>query len=143
MTVRAAARLPQPPEVIELDVNRPEDLDVIGIADDELEASLAALYLQHGFEPIREAVVAAFDGRITYALTTHVDHKTELQEELARQGRQVAYNVLDVQGPPHDRTFTCAAVIDGEEVGVGTGRSKKDAEQAAAREALDRLAHAA
>ena len=108
-----------------------------------LEASLAALYLQHGFEPIREAVVAAFDGRINYALTTHVDHKTELQEELARQGRQVAYNVLDVQGPPHGRTFTCAAMIDGEEAGVGTGRSKKDAEQAAAGKALARLRQAA
>jgi ribonuclease III len=108
-----------------------------------LEASLAALYLQHGFEPIREAVVAAFEGRIDYALTSHVDHKTELQEELARRGRQVVYNVLDVQGPPHDRTFTCAAIIDGEEVGVGTGRSKKAAEQAAARQALDRLAAAA
>jgi ribonuclease-3 len=108
-----------------------------------LEASLAALYLQHGFEPIREAIVAAFDGRIEYALTTHVDHKTELQEELARRGLQVVYNVLDVQGPPHDRTFTCAAVIEGKEVGVGTGRSKKAAEQAAARQALDRLAAAA
>jgi ribonuclease III len=108
-----------------------------------LEASLAALYLQHGFEPIREAIVAAFDGRIQYALTSHVDHKTELQEELARRGRHVVYNVLDVKGPPHDRTFTCAAVIDGEEVGVGSGRSKKAAEQAAAREALDRLAAAA
>ena len=108
-----------------------------------LEASLAALYLQHGFEPIREAIVAAFDGRIEYALTTHVDHKTELQEELARRGRQVVYNVLDVQGPPHDRTFKCAAMIDGKEVGVGTGRSKKAAEQAAARQALDRLAAAA
>jgi ribonuclease III len=108
-----------------------------------LEASLAALYLQYGFEPIREAIVAAFDGRIEYALTTHVDHKTELQEELARRGLQVVYNVLDVQGPPHDRTFTCAAVIEGKEVGVGTGRSKKAAEQAAARQALDRLAAAA
>ena len=108
-----------------------------------LEASLAALYLQRGFEPIAEAVVAAFDGRIAYALTTHVDHKTELQEALARQGRQVAYSVLEVKGPPHDRTFTCAAVIDGEEAGVGTGQSKKAAEQAAARQALDRLAAAA
>ena len=108
-----------------------------------LEASLAALYLQHGFEPIREAVVDAFDGRIVYALTSHVDHKTELQEELARQGKQVVYNVLDVQGPPHDRLFTCAAVINGEEVGVGRGRSKKAAEQDAAREALDRLGVAA
>jgi ribonuclease-3 len=108
-----------------------------------LEASLAALYLQHGFEPIREAIVAAFEGRVLYALTTHVDHKTELQEELARQGRHVVYNVLDVKGPPHDRTFTCAAVVDGEEVGVGSGRSKKAAEQAAAQEALDRLIEAA
>jgi ribonuclease III len=101
-----------------------------------LEASLAALYLERGFEPIEQAIVAAFDGRITYALTTHVDHKTELQEELARRGRHVAYSVLEVAGPPHDRTFTCAALIDGEEAGVGTGRSKKAAEQAAARQAL-------
>jgi ribonuclease III len=108
-----------------------------------LEASLAALYLQHGFERIREAVVGAFDGRIEYALTTHVDHKTELQEELARRGQQVSYNVLDVDGPPHDRTFTCAAVIDGQEAGTGSGRSKKAAEQAAARQALDRLLAAA
>jgi ribonuclease III len=108
-----------------------------------LEASLAALYLRHGFEPIRDAIVGAFEGRIGYALTSHVDHKTELQEELARRGRQVVYNVLDVEGPPHDRTFTCAAMIDGEEAGVGTGRSKKAAEQAAARQALDRLAAAA
>jgi ribonuclease III len=108
-----------------------------------LEASLAAVYLQHGFEPIRDAIVAAFDGRIAYALTSHVDHKTELQEELARRGQQVVYNVLDVQGPPHDRVFTCAALIEGEEVGVGTGRSKKAAEQAAARQALDRLTAAA
>ena len=105
-----------------------------------LEASLAALYLEHGFEPIRDAIVAAFDGRITYALTSHVDHKTELQEELARRGQQVTYAVLEVEGPPHDRTFRCAAVIDGEEAGVGTGRSKKAAEQAAARKALDRVA---
>ena len=108
-----------------------------------LEASLAALYLEHGFESIRVAVVAAFDGRIQYALTSHVDHKTELQEELARRGLQVVYNVLDVKGPPHDRLFTCAAMIDGKEVGVGRGRSKKAAEQDAAREALDRLAPAA
>jgi ribonuclease-3 len=108
-----------------------------------LEAALGALFLEHGFAHIEAAVVDAFSSRIEYARTTHVDHKTELQEELARQGRQVAYNVLNVDGPPHDRTFTCAALIDGEEVGVGTGRSKKDAEQAAARQALDRLAHAA
>jgi ribonuclease III len=104
-----------------------------------LEAALAALYLEHGFEAVEPAVVAAFDSRIEYALTTYVDHKTELQERLARSGRSVVYTVLEVEGPPHDRTFTCAAVIDGEESGVGKGPSKKAAEQEAAREALAKL----
>ena len=104
-----------------------------------LEAALAALYLEHGFEAVEPAIVDAFDPRIEYALTTHVDHKTELQERLARSGRSVAYTVLDVQGPPHDRAFTAAAVIDGEVSGIGNGRSKKDAEQAAAQQALTTL----
>jgi ribonuclease-3 len=104
-----------------------------------LEAALAALYLEHGFEPIEDAVVGAFDPRIQYALTHHVDHKTELQETLARTGRAVSYSVVDVEGPPHDRMFTAAAVLDGEEIGMGKGRSKKDAEQEAAKEALGKL----
>jgi ribonuclease III len=101
-----------------------------------LEAALAALYLEHGFEAIEPAVVAAFDPRIEYALHTYVDHKTELQERLARRGKSVDYVVLEVEGPPHDRVFTAAALIAGAEAGRGTGRSKKDAEQAAAAEAL-------
>jgi ribonuclease III len=101
-----------------------------------LEAALAALFLEHGFEAIEPAVVAAFEPRIEYALTTHVDHKTELQEQLARTGKSVAYTVLTVEGPPHDRSFTAAAIIDGVVVGTGSGRSKKDAEQAAAQQAL-------
>jgi ribonuclease III len=104
-----------------------------------LEAALAALFLEHGFEPIEGAIVEAFAPRIEYALTHHVDHKTELQETLARSGRAVSYAVVEVEGPPHDRTFTAAAVLDGEEVGVGRGRSKKDAEQEAAKIALSKL----
>jgi ribonuclease III len=104
-----------------------------------LEAALAALYLEHGFEPIAPAIVGAFNGRIEFALNNQVDHKTELQEQLARSGRSVSYTLLNAEGPPHDRTFTSAAVIDGEEAGVGRGLSKKDAEQNAAREALARL----
>jgi ribonuclease-3 len=101
-----------------------------------LEAAIAAVYLEHGFEAIEEAIVETFEPRIEYALTTHVDHKTELQEQLARSGRTVAYMTLNVEGPPHDRSFTAAAVIGDEIVGTGVGRSKKDAEQQAAREAL-------
>jgi ribonuclease-3 len=104
-----------------------------------LEAALAALFLEHGFEKIEQPIVSAFDGRIDYALTTHVDYKTELQETLARRGQSVNYAVLDVEGPPHDRRFTCAAIIDGDQLGVGSGESKKAAEQEAAKEALAKL----
>jgi len=104
-----------------------------------LEAALGALFLEHGFEQIEAAVVAAFQARIDYATTTFVDHKTELQEALARQGRSVRYDVVNAEGPPHDRRFTCAALVDGEQLGVGNGRSKKAAEQEAARQALEAL----
>jgi len=105
-----------------------------------LEAALAALFLEHGFEAIEQAVVDAFDERIEYARSGHVDYKTELQEVLARDARQVSYVVLDAEGPPHDRVFTCAAVIDGGHAGMGTGQTKKAAEQAAAKQALEWLA---
>jgi ribonuclease-3 len=104
-----------------------------------LEAALAALYLEHGFTKICGAVVGAFESRIQFALTNQVDHKTELQETLARAGRSVSYSLLEAEGPPHDRTFTAAAMVDGDELGVGRGPSKKDAEQNAARQALAKV----
>jgi ribonuclease-3 len=105
-----------------------------------LEAALAALFLEHGYGPIEEAVVDAFSGQIEFAATHYVDYKTELQETLARIRKQVIYSVVEMQGPAHDRRFTCAALVDGEQRGVGTGRTKKEAEQAAAHEALESLA---
>ena len=104
-----------------------------------LEAALGALFCEHGFEKIEKAIVQAFAARIEYALTTFVDHKTELQGALAREGRSVKYEVVDVEGPPHERHFTCSARVDGQELGVGRGASKKDAEQEAARQALAAL----
>ena len=104
-----------------------------------LEAAIAAVYLEHGFEQVEEAVVDAFDERIEFASTGHVDSKTDLQEALARSGRIVQYDVLAVEGPPHERRFVCAALIDGEELGVGRGSTKKAAEQEAAAQALAAL----
>ncbi len=120
----------------------PED-EVVRLAENRnvlaavLEAALAALFLEHGFEAIEQAVVGGFASRIEYALTNHVDHKTELQERLARSGRAVTYSLVDVAGPPHERTFTASAIVGGAALGVGTGASKKDAEQAAAEVALE------
>jgi ribonuclease-3 len=104
-----------------------------------IEAALGALFLQHGFAAIEDAVVAAFSDQIEHALTSRVDNKTDLQELLARTSRQVTYSEISVEGPPHERRFTCAAIIDGEELGRGEGRTKKAAEQEAAREALLKL----
>ena len=121
----------------------PDELDRISRSRNVLaallEAALAALYLEHGFEAIEHAVVAAFSDKIEYARSSHVDYKTELQEALARSGRQVHYTVLEVQGPPHDRRFVCAAHVAGAQLGIGRGSTKKAAEQEAAREALDAL----
>ena len=55
-----------------------------------------------------------------------------LQERLARRGAVVTYDVTAEEGPPHERRFDVAAIVEGEELARGAGRSKKDAEQAAA-----------
>jgi ribonuclease-3 len=89
---------------------------------------------------VEKPIVAAFRGQIEYAATHSVDYKTELQEELARIRKQVVYAVLETEGPAHDRRFTCAALIDGEQRGIGIGSTKKEAEQEAARQALESLA---
>ncbi|GIU95423.1 MAG: ribonuclease 3 [Gaiellaceae bacterium] len=104
-----------------------------------LEAAIAAVYLEHGFERIEGAIVDAFSTNIEYARSSHVDYKTELQEALARSGKQVHYTVLEVEGPPHDRRFVCAAHVAGAQLGIGRGSTKKAAEQEAAAQALEAL----
>jgi ribonuclease-3 len=104
-----------------------------------IEAVIGACYLEFGYERTAEAVVEAFAPEIDDALENPVDYKSALQERLARRGELVSYDVVNEQGPPHDRTYSISATIDGVEVGRGTGRSKKDAEQEAAQAALDSL----
>ena len=103
------------------------------------EAVIGACYLAHGFERTAEAIVATFAPEIEQATRERVDFKSELQEHLARSGASVTYEVIDEAGPPHDRRFEIRATVDSKEVGTGSGRSKKEAEQAAAEQALERL----
>ncbi len=104
-----------------------------------VEAIIGACYLHAGYERTAAAVVEAFQEEVDQALMFPVDFKSSLQERLAQRGAMVAYSVVGEKGPPHDRTFEVAAVVDGETVGTGSGRSKKHAEQEAARVALDSL----
>lgn len=103
------------------------------------EAVIGACYLAHGFGDTAMAVVEAFAGEIDHARSERLDFKSELQERLARDGTTVSYEVVREAGPPHDRTFEVRATVSGDELGLGSGRSKKEAEQAAAERALERL----
>lgn len=105
-----------------------------------IEAVIGACYLAHGYDSTATAVVEAFAPEIEEALENPADYKSTLQERLARRGELVSYEVVDERGPPHDRRFQISAVVAGSEMGRGTGRSKKDAEQEAAKEALESLA---
>src|SRR5262249_20122572 len=103
------------------------------------EALIGACFLAFGYDRTAPAVVGAFDGRIEAAATSPVDSKSALQELLAQRGARVSYEVIAEAGPAHERTFEVAAVVDSERVGMGRGRSKKVAEQAAAEQALGRI----
>lgn len=104
-----------------------------------IEAAIAALVLERGLDSVAGPVLEAFEGQIREAEQAPADFKTRLQEEAAKAGWKVSYSVVEAEGPAHDRTFTCEALVDGERRGVGSGRSKKDAQQAAAAEALTSL----
>ena len=104
-----------------------------------IEAVIGACYLEFGYEETADAVVEAFAPEIEQALERPADFKSALQERLARRGAVVSYDVTAEEGPPHERRFEVAAMVEGEELARGSGRSKKDAEQAAAESALDGL----
>jgi ribonuclease III len=103
------------------------------------EAVIGAVYLAFGFERVAPAVVDAFSSEIEEALEHPVDFKSELQERLARRAEVVVYRIENEAGPPHDRSFVAVAEVEGEEIGRGSGRTKKAAEQEAAMQALDTL----
>lgn len=101
-----------------------------------IEAVIGACFIAFGYDRTAAAVVEAFTPEIGDALEGSVDFKSTLQEFLARRGTVVVYDVVREEGPPHDRIFSVSALVGGQEVGRGRGRSKKDAEQEAAQAAL-------
>jgi ribonuclease-3 len=104
-----------------------------------VEAVIGACYLHAGYERTAEAAVEAFMPEIEEALEHPVDFKSALQELLAQRGETVAYEVERELGPAHDRTFEVQAIVGYQVIGAGSGRSKKHAEQEAARVALEAL----
>ena len=104
-----------------------------------IEAVIGACYLNAGYERTAAAVVEAFGPEINNALDNPVDFKSTLQERLARRAEVVEYTITSENGPPHERTFEVVASVAGTAIGHGSGRTKKHAEQEAARTALEIL----
>jgi ribonuclease-3 len=112
------------------------------ILSDTFEAVIGAIYLDGGFAKAREIVRAFFKGRVAKVIEEgeFYDYKTELQEKTQLDyGTLPEYKVIKEQGMEHKRVFTVAVFLDGRELGVASGKRKKEAEALAAKEALDKL----
>ena len=110
------------------------------IIADVVEAVIAAIYLDGGLVAARRFIYdhVLVDTKARVKLNT--DYKTMLQELVQQKKNQtLSYELLSESGPDHDKQFSVRVLLNGETVGEGAGTSKKRAEQAAAREAVERL----
>lgn len=105
------------------------------IISDATEAVIGAIYLDGGFEEARRFVMQSILLELTED-DLFKDQKTRLQELVQDQNHNVEYRMLAEEGPDHDKRFRFGAYLDGEMIGEGTGRTKKAAEQEAARCAI-------
>ncbi|SFA74614.1 MULTISPECIES: ribonuclease III [unclassified Bacillus (in: firmicutes)] len=108
---------------------------------DVFEAFIGALYLDKGIEVVTSFLDMVVFPKINAGAFSHVmDFKSQLQELVQRDGSgAIEYKVLLEKGPAHNREFVSKVSLNGEELGVGTGKSKKEAEQHAAQMALTKL----
>ncbi len=115
--------------------------DKESILADALEAIFGAIYLDQGLVLARELIERLFRPRMEEyeGGGGERDHKTILQELASQQARALPSYEVAEQGPDHLKEFTATVSVAGEQLGSGTGRTKKEAEQHAAREAYERL----
>ncbi|MFC4320213.1 ribonuclease III [Litchfieldia salsa] len=108
---------------------------------DVFEAFIGALYLDQGIDPVYKFLERTVFPKINEGAFSHVmDYKSQLQELIQRDGKgMIEYKVLQEKGPAHNREFVSKVSLNGEELGIGSGKSKKDSEQRAAQIALDAL----
>ena len=110
--------------------------------EDTFESVIGAVYLDRGWDVAKDYVMRQLAPEFEKASRGAIlkDYKTILQERVyQKEGQSVAYELVEEIGPDHDKSFTFQVRITGKVMGQGTGHSKKEAEQQAAREALARL----
>ncbi|WP_066193975.1 MULTISPECIES: ribonuclease III [Gracilibacillus] len=108
---------------------------------DVFEAFIGALYLDQGYQPVIKFLKQHVYPEISTGAFSHtMDYKSQLQETIQQhKNRIVEYAIVDEKGPAHDREFFAVVTINSKIIGKGVGRTKKEAEQRAAKQALDRL----
>lgn len=111
------------------------------ILADAVEAVIAAMFLDGGLQPAKTFILSKILTGLDEGMIHHVaDYKTELQEQIQKKADQhLRYELVDQSGPDHMKRFTMAVFLNDAEIGRGEGRSKKEAEQAAAKAALSSL----
>ena len=110
------------------------------ILADAVEAVLAAVFLDGGLAHDRDIIQRFLLDRMEQVNRASRDHKTYLQELVQRKSGQVlSYELIGESGPDHTKTFQMQVLLNGQPIGQGTGHSKKEAEQAAANAAIERL----
>lgn len=111
----------------------------VSILADVFEAVLAAIYLDSGFEEAENFVMSQLGTAIEKAcqgISLYMDYKTELQEIAQSCGKKIEYMHVKEEGPAHNKIFTVQVLYDGVVVSENTGKSKKEAEQNAAKLAI-------
>ena len=108
---------------------------------DAFEALIGAMYISTGFEKTSDCLLRLVSPTLNSAMAmgAGLDGKTALQELVASLGKASLEYQVTMSGPDHDKNFEATAVVGGEAVAVGTGKSKREAEQAAARSAFEIL----
>ncbi len=108
---------------------------------DVFEAFLGALYLDRGFDVVIQFLQQYVYPKITTGAFSHaMDYKSKLQEHVQKhRNHSIDYVIADEKGPSHDKEFIAQVLINGNVSGKGTGHTKKEAEQRAAKNALDTL----
>ena len=112
------------------------------ILENVFEAFIGALYLDQGFKNTKEVLVNMFLSQIkNFNVDELTDYKSKLQEEIQAEHREsVTYELIGESGPAHDKRFKVRVLFDGIELGTGEGSTKKEAEQLAAKAALEKEA---
>lgn len=107
------------------------------IIADVFEAVVACIYLNSGFSKAREFVLDVVLPYVKEDVIFLSDYKSYLQELVQTDRKSVSYNVIKDEGPAHDKHFEVEVIVDGIVYGKGSGRNKKEAEQNAAKNAIE------